>query len=664
MNGAHSSIFAGEGAARKAGRAVDWAKTPLGPPENWPTSIRTTVRMLLSSRHPMFLWWGPELIQTYNDAYIPSFGHGKHPAAMGQRGADCWQEIWPIIHPQIEDVVERARASWNENQLVPIYRNGRIEEVYWTYGYSPVFDESGGVGGVLVVCTETTSGVLAVRRLGFLRTLANALSEAQESEDVARIGAACLTEAPLDIPFGVIAVDGTAPRQLGLDGPIPGLLSEARDPAPFARRTLTPGIVCQAWQEPVTEVAMHSFDGAPGGVITFGISPRLPFDEAYRSFLQQVVEQISIALARVAVERAKDEFLAMLGHELRNPLAPILTALEVMKIKDPKGLEQERRIVERQASHLVHLVDDLLDVSRVAAGKIELKKRRVALAEVVATAIETASPLLEKKRQRLRVDVPTVGLDVDVDPMRLGQVVSNLLTNAARYTGDGGTVSIHARHADGDIVLRVEDTGIGIPPEQIPRLFERFFQGARHGGDAQGGLGLGLALVKGLTELHGGSVHAESSGLGKGSAFELRLALASGDAPAEAASAETYTKRGDSAERVLLIDDSEDITELVSAFLEHSGFDVRTAPDGPSALRIAQSFKPTVAVLDLGLPVMDGYEVAAKLLEQLGESAPRLIAMSGYGQPEDIERTNRAGFERHLVKPVDGASLLRAIAGE
>jgi signal transduction histidine kinase len=632
----------------------------------------------------MFLWWGPELIQFYNDGYLPSFGHGKHPAAMGQRGSDCWQEIWPIIHPQIVDVMERGKASWNENQLVPIYRNDRIEEVYWTYGYSPVFDETGGVGGVLVVCTETTAGVLAIRRLSFIRKLATALNDAHDPIGVARITASCLAEAELDIPYSVVSVEGTTPLLVGLAGPEPPSLSAPESRALLAPRRLARGVACAPWPELVTEAVVHPFEGMPGGTLTLGLSPRLPFDESYRSFLLQIVEQIANitprVLARSALERsheersrlleaarvasrAKDEFLAMLGHELRNPLAPILTALEVMKVKNVAGLEREREIIERQASHLITLVDDLLDVSRVVEGKIELKKRRVALTEVVAAAIEMASPLFEKRRHDLRVDVPSHDLDVDVDPTRLAQIVANLLTNAARYTEPGGKISVHARAVGQEVVLRVEDNGMGIGAEQLPHLFERFFQGSRRSDQAQGGLGLGLALVKGLIELHGGSVHAESAGPGKGSAFELRLALASGHAEAEHFAPEESAPCDVSrAERVLLIDDNEDITDLFSTFLELSGFDVRTAHDGPSALRVAAAYKPTVAVLDLGLPVMDGYELAAKLVEQLGTSAPRLIAMSGYGRKDDLERTRLAGFESHLVKPVDATSLLRAIA--
>lgn len=761
---------------------------------------------MLGSRHPMFIWWGPELIQFYNDAYLPSFGLGKHPQAMGQRGADCWQEIWSIISPQIAAVVQRGEASWNENHLVPIFRNGRIEEVYWTYGYSPILNESGGVGGVLVVCTETTSGVLGVRRLELIRQLSTALSQAQDQAELMRVVAACLANAPLDIPYALIEMEGLPLELVGIDAA--GAARIAPEPiaaASDAPRAAT-GIVCPPWPEPVTQAVTHDLDGALPGRITFGLSPRLPFDEAYRKLLKQIVEQIVTTQARLAItlerrrlllqapvpaalltgpehvyeianaryvemvgrdvlgkryidafpelagtelmrlvnrvytegrpihsqelcvtltskttgeledryfnftlepirdvrghvygmmaiaidvtaqvkarsdlerahderarlleaaevaSRAKDEFLAMLGHELRNPLAPIMTALEVMKVKKVVGLEREREVIERQASHLVSLVDDLLDVSRVVQGKIELKVRRVALADVVAAAIEMASPLLEKRRHELVLQVAPFGLDIKADPTRMAQVVANLLTNAARYTPPGGTVRVTAQRSGADVLLRVEDTGIGITPEQLPRLFEPFFQGKRSVDRAQGGLGLGLALVKSLVALHGGSVRVESGGAGTGSAFEVRLALATTGAPSAPPAAPDASAVQLHQERVLLVDDSEDITDLFSTFLRHLGIEVKCAHDGPSALRLALDFRPTVAILDLGLPVMDGYELASKLREQLGNAAPRLIAMSGYGRHDDLERTHRAGFEAHLVKPVETSSLLRVLA--
>ena len=794
---------------------MDWARTPLGPPEQWPSSLKTTVATLLHSRHPMFLWWGDELVQLYNDAYLPSFGAGKHPAAMGQSGRECWKEIWPLISPQIDAVMQRAEATWNEDQLVPIVRNGGIEEVYWTYGYSPIFLEDGAVGGTLVVCTETTARVVAARRLELMRSLAVALAAGEENTaEVAWIAAAFLAKTGLDVPFSLFLAGDEVRHATGLEeetaAAVHDELRGRTDPA--ALLTLSTPLRAGPWPEPPTRAYVLPLEEGSREAIVFGVSARLPFDDAYRSFLHHVGEQIvrargqarllgerrdllmqapvaaallsgpehvfeianphyramvggrelvgkayrdafpelrdtalpaildgvylrgepfvahempvslvmreggpleerffrfnlepirnagghvygmmaiavdvteQVSALRVreqadaerekllsdaeAASRAKDQFLAMLGHELRNPLAPIVTALQLMKLKGAGALTRERDIIERQAQHLVHLVDDLLDVSRVAQGKIALKRSRVAISSVVARAVEMALPLIESKRHRVDVGVPDTGLDVDADPVRLAQVIANLLTNAARYTEPGGHIAVTATRVGDEVVVRVADNGSGIAEQQLPHLFEAFFQGPRPVDRAEGGLGLGLALVRSLIALHGGTVAAQSEGPGRGSVFELRLPLAA-TAPAtgvppppKVAAAEA--RRGDGV-RVLVVDDNEDIAELFATFLQAAGFEVKTAHDGPSALELTQSFRPAVAVLDIGLPVMDGYELATRLREGLGDAAPRMIAMSGYGQYRDRENSHAAGFERHLVKPVDAYALVAAITGE
>jgi len=316
----------------------------------------------------MFLWWGPELIQFYNDAYLPSFGRGKHPAAMGQRGADCWQEIWPIIHPQIVDVLEQGKASWNENQLVPIQRNGRIEEVYWTYGYSPVFDESDQIRGVLVVCTETTAGVLAVRRLGFIRALASALNDAENFEDIAEITARGLAQAPLDMPYSVINMEGAPAICVGLAGTDSPALFPPETDGPLALHELERAVPCLPWPERVSRAVVHRFDGRPAGTLTFGLSPRLPFDAAYASFLQQVAEQVAIAHSRISIGIERRRLLVqapvaaalMTGpehvFEIANPLYTAMVGREVLgrRFRDvfPELLEQELpRILDRVYQH-------------------------------------------------------------------------------------------------------------------------------------------------------------------------------------------------------------------------------------------------------------------------------------------------------------------------
>ena len=801
-------FLSGGGVCGEVARAVDWARTPLGPPESWSEALKTSVGIVLHSRHPMVLFWGEELVQFYNDAFMPSFGVGKHPVAVGQRGRECWQEIWPLIGPQIADVMENGRPNWHEDTLVPFLRNGRMEEIYWSYSYSPVY-EGDRIAATIVVCTETTTRVLAEHRLALLRALAVAFAAADDSDDVATIAVGVLAQAGNDLPFFLRCGGRGPPHAVGLDEAAAAAVTEALATSlgSAARVRLPFGVPNNQWPEPVTDAYVLPVPGSSQEAFVFGLNPRLPFDDGYRAFCEQILEHVVTAGVRAraarerrnlleqapiatalmmgpdhvfeianplyrsmvgrdvlglsysdafpelrgtelpaildrvyahglpfvteemlvplvmtpggpaedrffkfnleptrnadgdvygmmavaidvteqvrarraleqtnterarlladaeAAARAKDEFLAMLGHELRNPLAPILTSLDLMKLKEPAHLARERDIIERQAVHLVHLVDDLLDVSRVVQGKIVLKKTRLALHDVVARAVETASPLLEQKAQKLTVDVPQDGLDVDADIVRLSQVLANLLTNAAKYSGSGAHIGVRARQDGDDVVVEVVDDGMGIAPEQLPRLFETFFQGPRSADRAEGGLGLGLALVKSLVELHGGSVRARSEGVGRGSTFEVRLARATGaikpSAPPRPSAARIAAARA--AVRVLLVDDNTDAAELFAEYLSSVGYDVRTAHDGPSALEVAAVFRPTVAVLDIGLPVMDGYELATRLRERFGDETPRLIAMTGYGQQEDRENSRRAGFERHLVKPVDAHALLAAI---
>jgi CheY-like chemotaxis protein len=345
----------------------------------------------------------------------------------------------------------------------------------------------------------------------------------------------------------------------------------------------------------------------------------------------------------------------MLGHELRNPLSPILTALQLMKLRNGGALERERTVIERQVTHLTRLVDDLLDVSRIARGKVELKLEVVELAEIVMRAVEVASPLLESRSQTLVMDVARSGLPVQADPARLAQVVSNLLTNAAKYTPPSGRVTIATEREGADVVLRVQDTGIGIAPDVLPRIFDLFVQGGQSLDRAQGGLGLGLTIVKSLVERHGGSVSVHSEGPNLGSEFVVTLPLAleasrQVDVPIAGRSARARFRV---APRILIVDDNHDAAEMLAEVLRARGYETRIAHDGPEALRVATAFKPEAAFLDIGLPVMDGYELASRLRELPGLSTVRLIAVTGYGQESDRRRTEAAGFEHHMVKPVD-----------
>ena len=385
--------------------------------------------------------------------------------------------------------------------------------------------------------------------------------------------------------------------------------------------------------------------------------------------VKQLQEREEAARARAEdASRAKDEFLAMLGHELRNPLSPIVTALQLMKLRGDIRSTREQDVIQRQVTHLVRLVDDLLDVARITRGKVELRKEPLQLAEAAAKAVEMASPLFEQRHHTLRVDIPRHGLRIDADPVRLAQVISNLLTNAARYTEPGGRITLVARREDGHAVITVKDTGIGIGQDLLPRIFALFVQGRRGTDRAEGGLGLGLTLVRTLVRLHGGTVTARSEGVGRGSEFEVRLPaladLGTDGAPRTATAVARESPAASTPRRVLVVDDNRDAAETLAEVLRAVGHDVVVAHDGPQALAAAERFRPEVAVLDVGLPVMDGFELATHLRSRPPTARCRLVALTGYGQERDRARSREAGFDLHLVKPVDAERLLGAIEGE
>ena len=359
-----------------------------------------------------------------------------------------------------------------------------------------------------------------------------------------------------------------------------------------------------------------------------------------------------------AASRAKDEFLAMLGHELRNPLAPIMTALELMRLRPETGAARERAVIERQVQHLVGLVDDLLDISRITRGKVELRAEPVIVAEIVERSVEVASPLFEQRRHVLTIDVPD-GLAVHGDPTRLAQVLSNLLTNAAKYTPNGGQITVRATRDADQVVISVADNGVGIESTMLQRVFEPFAQERQSIDRAQGGLGLGLAIVDNLVKLHGGTVTARSAGRGLGSVFTVHLPLLAHGGPTGRPSRERHVTQPGEA-RVLIVDDNVDAAQLLADLLAACGYRTLSVYDGPSALQAAEAFGPQVAVVDLGLPVMDGYELARHLLATGPDAAPKLVALTGYGQAKDRVRTTAAGFSAHLVKPVD-IDQLRAV---
>ncbi|HWM69981.1 MAG TPA: MASE1 domain-containing protein [Steroidobacteraceae bacterium] len=354
-----------------------------------------------------------------------------------------------------------------------------------------------------------------------------------------------------------------------------------------------------------------------------------------------------------AADRRKDEFLAVLGHELRNPLAPLQNGLELLALgaNDQALVTHSRQLMERQLRHLVRLVDDLLDVARIRSGKIVLELERVELAPMITSAVELARPLIDSRNHELHVVLPPAPLWTDADKIRLPQLLANLLNNSAKYTDEGGSITLSVAQLESQIVVNVRDTGIGMDAESLANVFELFAQAAGPAHAVQGGLGVGLSLARSIAELHGGVLTAHSEGLGKGSQFILELPAA--QAPAIRADATLHPGEPGMRQRILVVDDNVDAAESLGTMLAYSGHDVRVAHGGVEALSTAHEFAPNVMILDLGMPEMDGYAVARAVRSDPKFATTRLIALSGYGQADDRRRTADVGFDEHLVKPVE-----------
>ena len=781
-------------------RAFDWATTPLGEPRRWPQALRTTVRILLSTGHPTMIMWGPELTCLYNDAFSRSLGPEKHPGILGAPGRRAWEEVWPVVGSQIEQVLHGDGAVWHENVCVPIIRHGELQDVYWTYSYSPIDEPTSpnGVGGLLVTCAETTGQVLAERKLtlererflqlfdqaptflavlrgpthifemanpGYLalishrpvvgRTVAEALPEAVEQGYVALLDEVYRTGKPysaLGSKFVYQASPGGAPEEryvdfvfqpmTNQDGSIMGILVQGVDVTAravsdralafnrarldYATRLSGVGFwYCDLpfdqleWDDRVKEhfhfaptdritiddfyTRIHEEDREPTRqAIAASIRDRTPYDIVYRTVhpasgeikwiralggtdyaadgtpthFDGVTVDVSAQkqdqqrLARLnhqlqEQDRRKDEFIATLSHELRNPLAPIRAAAKVIASPKvaPAQLQQAQSIVERQINHMALLLDDLLDIARITQGKLQLKKETLSLIPVVDAAVEAVRSTLDGKHQQLELSLPSEAVLLDADHLRLSQIISNLLTNAVKYSDPGSRIELVCAVQGSMLMLSVKDNGIGIAPESLSSVFDMFSQVDSFAGRSEGGLGIGLALVKGITELHGGTVEARSAGLGQGSEFIVRLPLAAAMAGALPAVDDPQQEQSAS-RRILVVDDNRDAAESLGMLLEMAGHEVRVANSGKAGLSLAQAFRPDTALLDIGMPDMTGYEVAQSLRHEPWASKLVLIALTGWGQESDRRRAQEAGFDHHLIKPVDPDRLTRVISGE
>lgn len=748
--------------------AFDWAATPFGPVPTWPATLRLVVDVMLDSPEPMVVWWGHEMRQVYNDAYAPRVEQAGRASALGQPAAAVWVEGWAAVEPDVSLVMAGGPPARRSDCLVRVERDGQVVDTYWTYSLTPLRDDGGAIGGVLVFSSETTGQVLGARRQATLDWLRQQLSAADSREALEQcVGLAagfnpddlhgltlmssaaahgarlCISARDVgvevdlallfapsarltrDAPFRrfceqftlLVAstrhrIDSEAARRvveaerdrLLLDAPVgaavmvgPELVYHLVNPIyamvsgrpasamvgkPFVEvyPELDGSPVHQNFQqvyqagEPYTEsqpllVQIHRNGGAlDDRFFTYNLSPLRTLDgQVYGLMVIAVdvtvqvearaqVEQLNVELRAAA--QAKDEFLALLGHELRNPLAPIVTALELMRIRD-RSSDREQVIIRRQVSHLTRLVDDLLDVSRITRGKVELRKETLDVREVLLRAIEMVAPMIEQKRQTLKVRVDSLAWYGD--PARLAQIVSNLLTNASRYSQQGARIEIAAGMVAHAFRIEVSDNGNGIPKQLLGRIFEPFVQGERKLHGAVGGLGIGLALVRNLAEMHGGSAAASSPGAGQGSVFTITLPLtqAGSQVPPSPQLQRQRTPLLDASSRsVIVVDDNVDAADTLADMLRAYGHRVTVAYTPEAALEAFVNAAIDLAVLDIGLPGITGYQLADLMRESGHNSQVRFVALTGFGQQFDKERSAAAGFAAHLVKPVDPAEII------
>jgi PAS domain S-box-containing protein len=593
----------------------------------------------------------PEVVEQIRELAVDS-DHGRALASeRWVESAEQYAEVMPAL-ASIPSSHPRAAAWWS----VPLVVAGRVVGALAMGGYQPrrfSADERDFVRFFAQLCGQAVARAERAARLELERLR------------LARIFEASLIGAVFWDRGRIIRANDSFLRSIGYT-------REELTAGLVDWRALTPPEYAAADQaaierlrecghhEPYEKEHLHK-DGHRVPVL---VSSAAFFDDPHQG-VTYVADLTEVKRAAEAANRAKDEFLAMLGHELRNPLAPITTALELIDLRGPANAGRALEILKRQVKHLTRMVDDLLDVSRIKAGKIQIARHEVDLHEIITHAIEMVSPLIEERRHRLTVDVAAASFVVDVDAARMEQVFANILANAAKYTDPEGRIEIAARAEGGEVVVDVSDSGIGIDPPLLRRIFDVFTQEPQSSERSRGGLGLGLAIARMLVDLHGGTMTAHSGGKGQGSRFIVRLPrVADGLSAAGDGRPASSAPTGRGARRVLVVDDNRDAAETLAMLIEQRGHTVRQAGDGPEALRILEELTPDVALLDLGLPVMDGYELARQIRKIPRLSGTRMVAVTGYGQPSDRDRSRAAGFDLHLVKPVQIEDVVRAIEGD
>jgi PAS domain S-box-containing protein len=584
---------------------------------------------------------------------------------------------------ELADVLRRLRKGEGVEPYDTVWLQKHGSRVAVSVAVSPVRDDAGSVIGASAIARKLPAGQNAQSEVARLnRELERRVTELQTLLEVSPVGIAVAEDpqcrrivvnaalrAMLGVPAGANASLSAPP------GELPGFRAcrEGRDVLPEElpmQQSVSQGVAVRDARVDILR--------ADGRVVRLlhNVAPLFDEDGKVRGCVavcidvteeQRLMHELRQRNAELAeADRRKDEFLSMLGHELRNPLAPLRMAADILATPGlpPEVLGQHCKLLHRQVQQLTGLVDDLLDVSRIARGRITLRKQPVELATVVERAVEAQRPFLDTQGHELSVALPDEPVWLEADPVRLSQVIGNLLHNAGKFSEKGGHIGLTAEVQGPEVVMRVRDGGVGIDPELLPRVFEAFVQGDRSLGRSRGGLGVGLTLVKSLVELHGGRVEARSDGLGRGTEFAVRLPARTGG-PEDGGEADAQ-RAGPPCDarpcRVLVIDDSVDTAESMTLLLRLWGHEVRVAHDGPAAVAVAGEYRPEVVLLDIGLPGMTGHEVAKQLREEPGLKSAMLIAVTGYGQEQDRRLSREAGIDHHLVKPIDLGALQQLLA--
>ena len=658
----------GDSAQRLRDGVASAAVSALGAPADWPAELRLLTSLILGASEAMFVAWGPQRIFFYNDAYAPILG-SRHPAALGQPMLQVWPELWHLISP-LFDRVYAGQSVQIDDMPMTVQRDGKPVETRFSFSYHPVRDDAGTVVGLFCICAT-------LRIEQRLRDEAHA--RLQQAESSRR-----LSEERFKAAVHAVGLMWTNNAQGEMVGEQPGWAALSGQTAAqyqghgwaSAVHPDDAPLTLAAWKQAVAQQRNfeweHRVRSPDGGWRRYAVRavPVFALDGTVREWVGvhiDVTEARQASEALREADRRKDEFLAILAHELRNPLAPLRSAASVLGHADltQSELDASRDIINRQVRHMAWLLDDLLDISRISAGRLELRLLKQPLREVVRAAIETARPLIDERHHTLHVDLPPI--DVDVDEVRLSQVLANLLLNAAKYTDPGGRIGITAQIEAGELVIAISDNGIGITPEQLPYVFDMFSPLRNASNHAHGGLGIGLALSRGLAELHCGRLVAASAGLGLGSTFSLVLPLKLTESKPLPLDAVAPQRTGSTAPQtaalsILIADDNEDAAESLAMLLGLDHHEVHVANDGPSALALAAQVRPQVALLDIGMPGLDGHEVARRLRREPWGASMLIVALTGWGQQEDQLRSQAAGFDHHYTKPVDPQALIDCLA--